>query len=269
MKAGCLTRTRRSARRCWAVALLTGFYGAAGLRAADTFAGLWVGQALAEKVSRPGQAASGGAADEPLPAANPFAFRLLVHVDTNGQARLLQRALTVWNPKGAVVTNSVTGRVTTNGFHVLLADESQAPAYLKDQPQSKVYRVSSVNFPLMAPQPMAGAFGGSGTLSCTVSLPYDDPVNPFVHVYAPLHDNFRVQNGVKTKLPGGEESPSVSRDLSLKFAAQDPANPANPQWGVEEVGGDYTEIVEGLYRPIQVQGRFRLERLTTIGRLEP
>lgn len=143
-------------------------------------AGLWVGSVVVEKVNRAGKTGGSWDPDVLLPAANPFAFRLLVHVDTNGQARLLQRVLTVCNPNGEIVTNAVTGQSTTNGFYVLLADESQVQAYIESARQSKVYRVSSVNFPIMSPQPMAGAFGGTGFLACTVPLPYDDAVNPLV-----------------------------------------------------------------------------------------
>jgi hypothetical protein len=242
------------------------------LRAAlgdDLNTGLWVGSVRVEKVNRPGRTGGSWDPDALLPAANPFTMRLLVHVDTNGQARLLQRVLAVWNPNGAVVTNQVTGQVTTNGHYVLLADESQVSASLASQPQSRVYRLSSVTFPLMAPQPMGGGFGGTASLTCTVNLPYDDPVNPFVHAYAPLHDNLQMQNGVKSKLADGEESYGISRDITLEFVDQDPDNPGNPRWGIDEAGGNYREITTGLYQPIQAQGRFRLQRLCRIGHLEP
>lgn len=231
-------------------------------------AGLWAGTVVIERVNRAGK--TGGAWDpnELLSVASPFAFRLLLHVDTNGQARLLQRVLTVWDPKGSVVTNSTTGGTTTNGCYVLLSDESQVSPYLASHPDSKVYRVSSVNLPLMAPQPMAGGFGGSNSLVCTVALAYDDPVNPFVHGYAPLHDNLRVTNGEKIKRPAGEESYDVTRNLTLVFAEKDPDNPNNPRWDVAQAGGEYRETVEGLYQFIRVQGRFRLDRISTRGQLE-
>jgi len=234
----------------------------------DAHTGLWVGTVAVEKVNRPGKPGGSWDPEALLPAANPFTFRFLAHVDTNGQARLLQRVLAAWNPRGDVVTNQVTGQVTTNGYYALLTVESQAASYTASQPSSKVYRISSVNFPLMGPQDMTGVFGGTNSLTFTVNLPYDDPVNPFVHVYAPLHDNSVMQNSVKTKLPEGEESYSLSRGLTFNFVAQDPDSPPNPRWGISEVGGEYRELVTGLYQAIRVQGRFRLQRFTTIGRLE-
>lgn len=235
----------------------------------DPHTGLWVGNAVVEKVNRPGKPGGSWDPDALLPASNPFTFRVLVHVSTNGQVRLLQRVLTVWNPKGEVVTNAITGQVTTNGYYVLLADESQVGPYLADQPDSKVYRISSANLPVMAPQILNGTFGGSGSLSGTVNLPFDDPVNPFVHRYAPLHDNRRVRGGDSVALSDGEESYTIGRDLIFQFAAADPDAPGNPRWGTSEVGGDFQETVTGLYQPIKAQGRFRLERLNRIGRLEP
>jgi hypothetical protein len=158
--------------------------------------------------------------------------------------------------------------VTTNGTYRLLSDESLVAGVRKTDPQAEITRLSSVNFPLMAPQTLDGQFGPGQTLVGTVTVPYDDPVNPFVHVYAPLHDNLRIQNAVTNKLLNGVESFTVTRSLTFQFATQDPSNATNPRWGVDENGGDFRETVEGLYRPVQVQGRFRVQRLTTIGQLD-
>ena len=75
-------------------------------QADDPSTGLWVGSVVVEKVNRPGTPGSGWDPEALLPAANPFTFRLLVHVDTNGQARLLQRVLAVWNPLESLVRES-------------------------------------------------------------------------------------------------------------------------------------------------------------------
>jgi hypothetical protein len=234
----------------------------------DPSTGLWVGNVIVDRVNRPGADSAPWNTTTNLPAANPFSFRVIIHVSTTGQARLVQRALLVYQANGAIVTNAITGQVTTSGTYRLLSDESQVPDVQKGDSQAKVTRVSSVGFPLTEPQILNGQFGIGNALNGTVTLPHDDPVNPFVHVYAPLHDNRHVQSGVITRLPPGDESFEIIRSLSFQFATQDPLRPTNPKWGVDENGGEFRETIEGLYRPIQVQGQFRLQRLTTIGRLE-
>lgn len=239
----------------------------AGL-AANASAGLWVGDVVVERINRPGPASAAWDTTTNLPAATSFDFRVIIHVDTNGQARLLQRVLLTCTQSGAKVTNAITGQVTTNGAYRLLTDEAVVAAVRQVEPQAQVTRISSVNFPLFPPQVLNGQFGSSNVLNGTLTIPYDDPVNPFVHAYAPLHDNYQVRNTVRSKLPEGVESYTITRNLLFQFASQDPRDPTNPRWGIDQHGGDFHEAIEGLYRPVQVQGRFRLERLTTVGRLD-
>lgn len=232
--------------------------------------GLWVGSAVVDQVNQPAIAPG-----TLMPAAKSFPYRLILHVDTNNTTRLLQRVVAVLTPTGGLVTNAVTGVVTTNGTTMLLSDESLVPAQLQTYPNATVRRISSVNFLLMAPQVMNGQFGSTGQLTCTLQVPYDDPVSPFVHAYAPLHDNLQVQNGVTTKLPEGVESFSVTRNLTLVFSAQDPVTPGNPNWGISEIGGTLQEVLGGLYQPlfngaaqsIQVSGSFRLQKVSDNGTL--
>lgn len=256
-------RLRRAARG----ALLCAWLPSAAL--ADN-TGLWVGMASVNQVNQPAVAPG-----TLLPAGGAFSYRLILHVDTNSTTRLLQRVVTVGIPTGNLATNLVTGVVSTNGSTVLLSDESLVPAQLQTYPNAAVRRISSVNFLLMAPQVMNGQFGSTGQLSCTLQVPYDDPVNPFVTAYSPLHDNLQVQNGVTTKLPEGVQSFSVTRNLTLVFSAQDASNPTNPNWGITQIGGTLQEEVDGLYRPlvsgvaqsIQVSGTFRLQQVSTNGTL--
>jgi hypothetical protein len=251
-----------------AAVLLAGVTGrAAAAKAAH--AGLWVGTVTIEQINRPGPASAPWDTETLQPAANPFSFRVLLHVDAEGQTRLLQRVLAVWNPHGEVVTNALTAQVETNGFYVLLRDESQVTQYREANADTKVFRISTVNLPLMDPLPLNGQFGGTNQLSGTVTIPYDRPDNPFVHVFAPLHDNQRTRNGVTTKLPAGEESWTIIRDVNFRFAAEDPEQPGNPAWDARETGGEYRETLRGIYQPIRLRGKFRLERLSAIDHLEP
>ena len=120
---------------------------------------------------------------------------------------------------------------------------------------TKVFRISSVNLPVMDPLPLNGQFGGTNQLSGTVNVAYDDPTSPFVHTFAPMHDNQQTRNGVTTKLPEGEESWTLVRDFNLRFASEDPDDPANPAWGASEAGGEFRETLDGLFRPIHLQGK--------------
>lgn len=235
--------------------------------AGDTNTGLWVGDVVVQRINRPGPDSAAWDTTTNLPAANPFGFRVIIHVDATNQARLVQRVLLTYRRDGTLATNAITGQVMTNGTYALLSDESLVPEVKKLDPEAEVTRISSVNFPVVAPVALTGQLGIGGTLSGTVMIPYDDPSNPFVHAFAPQHDNFKVQNGAKIKLPAGVESFDITRNLTFQFAAQDPSNPTNPKWGIDENGGDFSETIYGLYRPIQVQGWFRLQRLTTIGQL--
>jgi hypothetical protein len=146
-------------------------------------AGLWVGNAVVNQVSQP----ASGNPTNPLPTASEFQFRLLIHIDQNERARLLQRVLQMWKdgtykPDPADPTKKV---VDVPGRYVLLTDEQLAAHYtgatLRDgQPVGR--RWSTTAFGFREPILMDGVFGESGAaLSCTTTLDYDDPLNPFKH----------------------------------------------------------------------------------------
>jgi hypothetical protein len=166
--------------------------------------GLWIGQAQITQVNRPSystDATLGKSGQQLLQASSPLTTRLIVHVDTNGTSRLLQRALLVWQPPAT--------SASTNGQYLLYTDESAVPASTQD-----VFRVSSVTLPPMQPQVMTGVF--SESLSGTVALGYNDPVNPFKHAYHPDHDNLDELFSTN-KLSAGVESFNVTRQISLNF----------------------------------------------------
>jgi hypothetical protein len=236
--------------------------------AAGSQTGLWIGDIVVERVNRPGPGSAAWNTTTNLPAANTFSFRALIHVDASGQARLLQRVLLAYSSNGLQQTNPITHQVTTNGSYRLLTDESRVAAVRQTDPQARITRLSSVGLPFLPPQFLNGQFGPGNTLVSSVTIPYTDPNNPFVHAYAPLHDNWLIQNSTRSRQPEGVESFTITRSFSFTFASQDPSNASNPKWGIDENGGEFKETVEGLYRPIQVQGRFRLQRLTSIGQLD-
>jgi hypothetical protein len=107
-------------------------------------------------------------------------------------------------------------------------------------------------------------------LDCTVELPFDDPVNPFVHRYHPMHDNLEYDNdGSASPLGEGAESSTINRAMQFAFDETDPEHGAgNPRWGVSELGGTFTETVSGLNKTIYVEGQFRLEKISDCGVLK-
>lgn len=219
--------------------------------------GLWVGTVAVDAVSR---ATNAWDTATLLPVSRTFAFRILVHVSSDGTGRLLQCAMPAWLPAEEEEDEAET---------YIFTDAVTAAQFEEDHDEAQVARISSANFPLMDPEPMAGTFGSTSIngLACTVTLPFDDPVNPFVHPFHPDHDNKEYLNGNASDLGEGEESFTVTRQINLAFAESDPLG-TNPNWTVSEHGGVYTETVSGLNKTIFTQGAFRLEKVSSCGVLD-
>lgn len=208
--------------------------------------GLWVGQATVNQVNAP---AYTGTALLGTPA--PLSFRLLVHVDAYGRANLLQQVVLAWDP-------SLTEAPHTNGTYALYADDRQVPATAAD-----VSRISSAAFPLMPPTSLGTDFGQ--VLAGTVTVRFDDPTNPFLHRYHPMHDN---QNWDWEPYPGAVETRTITRGLTLTCDAIT-NGVANPYAGVDRVSGIYHETLSGLRaQPIVLEGAFALQRISRINTLQ-
>ena len=243
------------------------------------YAGLWVGSAVIRQVNY----ANNQAATNPVPTGSEFQFRLLVHVDGQGQAKLLQKVIQLW--QNGTYTNDPNGVlvVQTPGRYVLLTNDSALAQYsgsaLRDgQPVGR--RISSAAFGFPAPINMTGTFASTSAppLRCTVPLGFDDPLNPFKHRYHPDHDNLdpefsALRTVTETNRPSlyandGLESFNVTRDISLQFSANDPDGLTLPGWGDNQVGGTYREAIAGLHRyTIHLKGTFRLHRASSIAAL--
>jgi hypothetical protein len=236
----------------------------------DPRAGLWIGQVAVNKVSQPASASPG----TPIPAASEFSFRLLVHVDSGGQARLLQKVLQMWSPGTYKPANDGTTNLVVDqpGRFVLLTDEGTSSQYtgaaLRDgRPVAR--RFSSAAFAFRNPLAMTGvgSFGTAASqFSCNVTNDYRDPLNPFVHSYHPDHNN--MDERYSAVLPEGRESYTVTRLINLNFSSQDPDNLAIPGWGDNRLGGVYRETISGLHKaPLNLEGTFSLTRASTIPEL--
>jgi hypothetical protein len=232
-------------------------------------AGLWIGNASVNKVSQP---ASLSQPTSPQPVAAEFQFRLIVHVDAGGQARLLQKVLQMWKDGTTKPDPLDPTRQTVDvpGRFVLLTDEALIPGFsgaaLRDGvPVGR--RVSSTAFSFKTPIAFNGAgdFGGN-TVTCQITVPYDDPLNPFVHRYHSDHNNLdeRFEQG----LASGVESFDVTRQVTLQFTPQAPDGLALAGWGDIQLGGVYRETILGVHRqPMHVEGYFRLQKASMIASL--
>jgi len=227
-------------------------------------AGLWVGTATVRRVCQP-QFHVGPPVDplDPDPPGPPgatgseFSFRVIVHVDGSGNARLLRDVVQLWQESAAQ--------------YVLVANRSRlgefTPGALRDgQPVGR--RISTAAFGFEGAKAMSGSFALGGDLTVPVVLPWDDPANPFLHRYHPDHKLI-------------EQVFEVRRDITLQFRDHDADGnliPGAPilSWGSADVGGRYKEKVSlrkqyaGDANPyvVHIEGTFLLHKVSGVSRLE-
>ena len=232
--------------------------------APSPYAGLWIGDAVLRAVSQPAHLANPAF---PRPAGGEFTFRLIVHVDSAGVARLLQHVFLVRKPPIVAPDpeNPDFKRIIEPGRTIVASDEALIPAIVGDG-EIVGRRVSSAAFGFKQPLPLAGGHFGTGTLTAGITLSYEDPLNPFTHVFHPDHNN--LDERFEQKVAEGKESFTVTRSLSLEFTVTDPDGLNPPGWGDSEVGGIYREAISGIHRhTIHVSGRFRLVRASSTATL--
>ena len=236
-----------------------------GGSAPHQYAGLWVGRVVINKVNQPADASP----TNPVPTASEFPFRIMIHIDNSGQPSLLQKVLQVWVNGSYTNDANMIQYVAQPGSYHLFTDETSVT---NSPPEAR--RISSAAFGFRNPIPMtvtptSAAFGSTNTdaaVSCTVMTDFDDPGNPFKHRYHPDHDNLdeRYENVLD-----GKESFKVTRDIRLVFTASDPQGLTLAGWGDSELGGIYTESIDGLHRDkLYLSGTFRLHRTTSVGVLD-
>jgi len=220
----------------------------------------------------------------PTPVGEEFAMPLLVHVDDGGQARLLKEVIQMFDPPCRIQDPANPGYETLDparpGIYVLLTDEDKIPSFegvsLRDGvPVGARISTAAYDFDgtsgadwdaTARAMQMTGAFGGGATLTVGITLPPDFATNPFRHQFHPDHDNLPVA-----------EAPQIGRQIELTFEGSYGTLDLDggqiqqgPEWGSDEVGGYYTEILTGLHRqPIEVEGKFLLRRAVQTPVLNP
>jgi len=249
------------------------------------YAGLWVGTVTVNGVSQsqyivspapnpcptpsgsppvtPPCVAVQGTNIAPTAVGSPFTFRLMIHIDAAGTAKLLKDVIQMWQP----------GTGGLPGHYVLVTNPALIPNFsagsLRDgDPVAKRLGTPAIDFPATAPDfavPMTGTLTtpGTGSLTATFTLGKDHATNPFKHKYHPDHDNV----GPFGPVP---EAYDVTRTISLVFLSPDPAGSSSPEYGSSVLAGTYGEQFPAgsLHKnPIAVSGNFRLTRVSLTARL--
>jgi len=230
-------------------------------QAEDGFAGLWAGTIVVDRVSEAQQAGT-----TPTATNRQFQQRVLVHVDSAGQARLLKDVIQMWE-EGTYrpsALNPQFNEVDQPGRFVLLTDKNLIGLYTGAATRdgaSVGIRFSTVAYDFPGDTlNLNGEFGPDKTLQGTLVLEPQHPTNPFLHRYHPDHNNLDEQF-----LNYREEAFRVVRDMQFVFAVQDPSPVASSGWGSTRVGGTFRESIVGLHRnPIFVSGRFEMRRVSAV-----
>ena len=238
--------------------------GRSGRAAANEFAGLWVGQVIVSKVSQ-----SQSAGITPTPVGEAFRFRILLHVDASGQVKLLKEVTQMWQEGTTKPDPANPGFrvVDVPGRYVLITDPSRIPSYSGAVQRDGVpvgLRLSTIAYDFSGHDlAMTGSMSPTGQLTATLSMPAQGSTNPYKHRYHPDHDNLDPQF-----LNPQIEAFDVTRSLTLQFGATHPSGRPGPGWGSSELGGTYTERVDGMHKnPIFTEGIFLLTRVATTAQL--
>jgi len=242
----------------------------------DPAAGLWVGNIILNRVTDANQ-------EPPAPTetAGDFEFRCIIHVDEDGNARLLNDVVQLWRPGTTRPDpeNQEVDEVVVPGRYILLTP--MAPEALLNELGDTVEantlrdgrpfatRISTPAYSLydvdgQPEEPVmqrTGAFGvADGRVEVTLLLEDSDPTNPFHHRY---HHQHRYPDP-------GENAPDWTISWKMVFTfTQDPPDGLDlPGWGDREVGGLYRQELEGLASDvIAAEGVFRLRRASTVALL--
>ena len=203
-----------------------------------SLAGLWLGDAVVGGVESKTAGYIGTAT------AQTYSLRYIVHVDDAGNARVLSQVFL-----GLLAGESPQSGICTVESALSVADKASAR------------RIVAAHLPLDRVLD-GGTMALGGSLSCTISTPFNDPTSPFVHQYHPDHDN---KSGT-TALVSGQESYDLSRAVTFNFAATAPEGVSATGYGSNVIAGSYTEVLTGLRKDsITVTGTFTLRRVSEIG----
>jgi hypothetical protein len=183
-----------------------------------------------------------------------FTLRTLLHVPSSGPATLLSKVF--------------LGRLAAGAHDVGLCTDE---LLLKQDAMSTAQRLTATHMPLnQAITTGSGSVAIPGVLVRTISLPYTDATNPFVHQYHPDHDNKAPRaKPIDPPLAEGVESYTVTRTCTFTFTTTPPVgSTVTSGWGSSVIGGTYRETITGLHKnTLQLDGTFELRRASELDTL--
>lgn len=239
----------------------------------DPKAGLWVGSVSIDQVNDANVIPATYS-----PTASPFEFRVMIHIDADGTARLLNEAVQLWRDgtNKPDPNNPALEVVDVPGRHVLVTPTAPAalvnqigttlkPVTLRDgrpfarRLSTAAYSLADENRQPITPEmTAAGIFGAEGgQLEILLPIHDNDPTNPFHHQYHPQH----------RYLEEGEIGSNWTILWQMKFLFSDEPQDGLPAvgWGDTLVGGVYEQALAGLAKDvIYARGSFRLQRASTV-----
>ncbi len=226
----------------------------------DRLAGLWVGTVAVKSVSE-----SQVGSLIPLPTGTDFEFRLIIHVNQSGTAKLLKEVIQMWE-EGTEIPDPENPEFLTvdePGRFVLLTDDTLIPGfagadYRGGGPVGLRVSTAAYDFPGRSIE-LAGSFEPGGSLTGTLTIDSEFPTNPFRAKYHPDHDNLDA-----LYLHFKEEAFAVIREMEFDFTMDDPEGKnLKPGWGDTQIGGIFRETISGLHKnDVGVEGIFRLRRVS-------
>lgn len=217
-----------------------------------SLSGLWIGEALVKAVeSKP-------AADAVTPTGRAYPLRYILHVADDGTARVLSQVFV-----GKLASPGNPPGLCTKEAGLLSTDKAGARRLVAaHMPLDRVLDTGS------------GSVAVPGSLTRTISLPFNDPTNPFVHAFHPDHDN---KDARGNPLVAGQESYTIARQVTFTFTASPPSgSTVTSGWGSSVIGGTYAEVIQGLNKDssgvgsgngLNLTGTFELRRVSELGSL--
>lgn len=197
----------------------------------ENISGLWVGAVHVGDVQAPDGTME--------PTSAHFAFKLIIHVDGDRAATLVNQAVIARSSQGAAV---LTGNDVTLGRLSRLPDEALAGA---EKFATAGYDMDGGSAAL------TGQFGSNYSLSTNLTIGAESDANPFRHRFHPDHDNLSNEGA---PLETDAEVYALSREMTFTFNPDLSSN--------RRVGGVFSEMISGLrVRPIKVSGLFVLEQV--------
>ncbi len=186
--------------------------------------------------------------DEELPHTDRnYPLRLLVHVDSNGNATLLSH----------VYQGILASEVTGNQVGLTLDESRLAPADL-----DSARRLSVAHLPLDTTARFSPEFGPGSVNTTTVNVAHDDPDNPFIHAYHPDHDNL---NSRFDGSLGADAKDAESYGITRTVRLQVDATGEGPAWGNSLLTGIYREDIDGVHKDtLRSRGIFALRKVSNI-----